>query len=260
MPNFSLGVDLIVFPGLWLFFLDLIVFPAFFFISNFKPLPLTRALLFFWTLSWLRLALQLLCPHGNLTKAPRGRQGNAKLIARNKVFECLTLLKIEVLEKWASKWLEMHSQRQRFKKRSPDPTPMRRGFNSTLILSRLWLGLVQAICFQCPPSPPPRKQPLWVQPWERLVWSQALLLWVQQSGMKPNCISSIPTPAWSGLSTTCSNTLLHYWKSWLIVSLCKLKLHTKAICVVIISLLVFSFVNLRTMHDHDQLLRRLVLE
>ena len=55
-------------------------------------------------------------PHGNLTKTPRGRQGNAKLIVRNKVFECTTLLKIEVIEygKWVSKWLEMHSQRQRF--------------------------------------------------------------------------------------------------------------------------------------------------
>ena len=37
-------------------------------------------------------------PHGNLTKAPRGRQGNAKLIARNNVFECTTLQKIEVKE------------------------------------------------------------------------------------------------------------------------------------------------------------------
>ena len=31
---------------------------------------------------------------GNLTKATKGRQGNAKLIVRNEVFECLTLLKI----------------------------------------------------------------------------------------------------------------------------------------------------------------------
>ena len=56
-------------------------------------------------------------PHGNLTNAPRGRQENAKQIVRNKVFECTTLLKIEVIEygKWVSKWLEMHSQRQRFK-------------------------------------------------------------------------------------------------------------------------------------------------
>ena len=36
--------------------------------------------------------------HGNLTKAPRGRHGNARLIVRNKVFECLTLLKIKVIE------------------------------------------------------------------------------------------------------------------------------------------------------------------
>ena len=34
----------------------------------------------------------------SITKAPRGRQGNAKLIVRNKVFECLTLLKIEIIE------------------------------------------------------------------------------------------------------------------------------------------------------------------
>ena len=56
-------------------------------------------------------------PHGNLTIAPRGRQENAKQIVRNKVFECTTLLKIEVIEygKWVSKLLEMHSQRQRFK-------------------------------------------------------------------------------------------------------------------------------------------------
>ena len=37
-------------------------------------------------------------PHGNLTKAPRGRPGNAKLIVRNNVFECTTLLKVEVME------------------------------------------------------------------------------------------------------------------------------------------------------------------
>ena len=37
-------------------------------------------------------------PHWNLNKAPRGRRGNAKLIVRNKVFECTTLLKIGVIE------------------------------------------------------------------------------------------------------------------------------------------------------------------
>ena len=33
-----------------------------------------------------------------IDKAPRGRQGNAKHIVRNKVFECLALFKIEVIE------------------------------------------------------------------------------------------------------------------------------------------------------------------
>ena len=36
--------------------------------------------------------------HGNLTKAPRERQGNSKLNVREKVVECTTLLKIEVIE------------------------------------------------------------------------------------------------------------------------------------------------------------------
>ena len=31
-------------------------------------------------------------------QTPRGWQGNEKLMAKNKVFECLTLLKIEVIE------------------------------------------------------------------------------------------------------------------------------------------------------------------
>ena len=50
-------------------------------------------------------------PHGSLTKTPRGRQGNAKLIVRNEVFECTTLLKIEVIEYGK---MGVHSQRQRF--------------------------------------------------------------------------------------------------------------------------------------------------
>ena len=43
--------------------------------------------------------------HGNLPKASRGRQGNSKLIVRNNLFECTTLLKNEVIEygKWVSK-------------------------------------------------------------------------------------------------------------------------------------------------------------
>ena len=48
-------------------------------------------------------ALEMMCPsppppHVNLTKTPRGRQGNAKLIVRNNVFGCTALLKIEVME------------------------------------------------------------------------------------------------------------------------------------------------------------------
>ena len=71
-------------------------------------------------------------PHWNLTNAPRGRQENAKQIVWNKVFECTTLLKIEVIEygKWVSKWLGQ----------SPSNTlPM------TLLAPS-----VQAFGFQCP--------------------------------------------------------------------------------------------------------------
>ena len=111
MPNFFLGVGSFVF------------FQHFFFqILSLPPPPHVGSAVF------LNIGLTQTCiaidvpptspppSHGNLTKAPRGRQGNAKLIVRNKVFECTTLLKIEVIEdeKWVSKWLEMHSLRQRF--------------------------------------------------------------------------------------------------------------------------------------------------
>ena len=43
------------------------------------------------------IAIAVPHPHGHLTKAPRGRQGHATLIVRNKVVECLTLLKIRVI-------------------------------------------------------------------------------------------------------------------------------------------------------------------
>ena len=76
------------------------------------------------------------------------------------------------MEKWASKWLEMFSQRQRFiyffflnsMGGSSGPPPMRGAVNPPLILS-LTRGLrrsVLAFDFQRPP--PPRKQPLCVQP------------------------------------------------------------------------------------------------
>ena len=60
------------------------------------------------------------------------------------------------MEKWVSKWLEMHSQRQNFLRRE--------GFNPPLILFprrclRRWF---KHLAFSAPP--PLRKQPLWVQP------------------------------------------------------------------------------------------------
>ena len=91
MPTFFLGVGLIVF------------FSAFFF-SKFKPPPPLPHMGF---AVFLNIGLTEACiaidvppfpPHGNLTKTPRGRLGNAKLIAGNKVFELPTLLKIEVIE------------------------------------------------------------------------------------------------------------------------------------------------------------------
>ena len=114
MPNVFLGASLIV-----------VLFQHFFLQNLSPPLPLIWALLFFLTIGLTQTCVEMNVPsspppfpplHGNFTKAPRGRQGNAKLIVRNKVFECTTLLKIEVIKygKWVSKWLEKHSQRQRF--------------------------------------------------------------------------------------------------------------------------------------------------
>ena len=90
MPNFFLGMDLIAFLA--------------FLFSKFKPPPSrSQGLCCFFlniglTQTCIAIAVPPPPPHGNLTKAPSGRQGNAKLIARNKVFECLTLLKIETIE------------------------------------------------------------------------------------------------------------------------------------------------------------------
>ena len=89
MPTFFLGVGLNVFSSI-------------FFLSNFKPPPLPHM----GFAVFLNIGLTEACiaidvppfpPHGNLTKTPRGRQGNAKLIVRNQVFECTTLLKMEVI-------------------------------------------------------------------------------------------------------------------------------------------------------------------
>ena len=90
-PLFFLGVGLIVF------------FQHFFF-QILSPPPLLPHMGF---AVFLNIGLTEACiaidvppfpPNGNLTKTPRGRQENAKLIVRNKVFECTTLLKIEVIE------------------------------------------------------------------------------------------------------------------------------------------------------------------
>ena len=130
-------------------------YPAFFF-SNFKLGPHMGHAVF------LNIGLTQTCiaidvpppPHGDLTKAQRRRQGNAKLIVRNKVFECTTLLKIEVIEygKWVSKLLEMFLETNIL---------MRGEFNppSHTLPTSLLAPSVQAFGFQCPL----RKQPLWVQ-------------------------------------------------------------------------------------------------
>ena len=108
MPIFFLGVVLFL----------LFVFSAFFQILS-PPPPSHGICCFSEHLADSDLHCNYCAPlpsHGNLTKASTRRQGDSKLIARNKVFDCTTLLKIEVIEygKWFSKWLEMHTQRQRF--------------------------------------------------------------------------------------------------------------------------------------------------
>ena len=84
------------------FFLVVSFFSAFVFLQNLSPPPPNMGSAVF-----LNIGLTQTCiandahsfpQHGNLTKAPRERQGNAKLIVRNNVFMCTTLLKIEVME------------------------------------------------------------------------------------------------------------------------------------------------------------------
>ena len=66
-------------------------FLAFFFFQNSSPpIALTRALLFFWTLGWLRLALQLLCPAPptwELYQRSKRTTRKCKIIVRNNAFE-----------------------------------------------------------------------------------------------------------------------------------------------------------------------------
>ena len=90
MPTFFLGVGLIVF------------FSAFFFQILSPPLLPHMGFAVFLNIGLTEACIAIdvppFPPHGNLTKTPRGRQGNAKLIVGNKVFERPTLLKIEVIE------------------------------------------------------------------------------------------------------------------------------------------------------------------
>ena len=66
------------------------------------------------------------------------------------------------MEKWASKWLEMHSQRHRFSFFFPEEVQPPLSYSSP---TRGLRQSVQNFGFQPPPPPPPpRTQPLWVQP------------------------------------------------------------------------------------------------
>ena len=91
MPNFFVGVGLIFFS---IYFQILSPHPPHMGSAVFLNIGLTQTC----------IAIGVPPPpththtHRNLTKAPRGRQGNEKLIVRNKVFECTTLRKIGVIE------------------------------------------------------------------------------------------------------------------------------------------------------------------
>ena len=89
MPNFFLGMGLIGF------------FSSIFFSQILSPPPPHMGSAVFLSVGLTQTCIANYVPpssHGNLTKAPRGRHGNAKLIVRKNVFECTTLLKIKVME------------------------------------------------------------------------------------------------------------------------------------------------------------------
>ena len=85
------------------------------------------------------------------------------LIAKNKVFECLTLLKIEFIQSgiMGLKWLEMHSQVHRFKKKSGGgpPSPNERGVNPLSYSPPPLVAWFNPSAFSAPP--PPQQQDLW---------------------------------------------------------------------------------------------------
>ena len=107
--------------------------------------------------------------HGNLIKAQRGRQGNAKLIFRNKVFECLTLLGVEVIE-YGKNGLQNglkcilrdidFKQKSGEVHRTPSNERGRKTPSHTLPAPSWLVPLHSSIRL----SVPPKKQPLRVQP------------------------------------------------------------------------------------------------
>ena len=132
MPNFFLGVGLIVF-FLQHFFLILSPPPP--------PPPTHMNSAVFLNIGLTQTCIANDVPpfslHGNLPKAPRGRQGNAKLIVRNNV---KLKLRLRNMKKWVSKWLEMHSRDIFFPRRC----------------LRCWFKPLLSV-------PPTRQQLLWVQ-------------------------------------------------------------------------------------------------
>ena len=67
------------------------------------------------------------CSHPHIGTLPKHQEDDKEV--RNKVFECVSELTIEY-GKWASSWLEMHSQRHTLKKNPgevPRPPPMSGG-------------------------------------------------------------------------------------------------------------------------------------
>ena len=123
-------------------------FSSIFFSQILSPLPPHIGLCCYserWADSDLHCKLCAPFPHmGNLTKAPRGRQGNAKLIVRNNVFECTALLRIEVMEYGKNEFLnglKILSQRHTLSTSLLAPLVQAFGFQYRPHLSTAPLGL-----------------------------------------------------------------------------------------------------------------------
>ena len=61
-----------------------------------RDIDLKKKIAVFLNIGLIQICIAIAVPPS--PKARRGQQGKCKIIARNKVFECLTLLKIEVIE------------------------------------------------------------------------------------------------------------------------------------------------------------------